>query len=515
MTQNHSENTRRIARNTLFLYGRMLLGMIVSLYTSRLVLQALGVDDYGIINVVGGLVTMFALISNSLTAAISRFMTFELGTGNKERLGKVFATSMLIQISLSAIILTIGETLGLWFLNTQMNIPADRMFAANCVFQTSILSFILGLLSCPYNAAIMAHERMNVYAYIGLLDIGLKLAIVLFIAFSPLTFDRLIVYAALLCAVGLILQIIYVTYCRRNFEESRARLRFDKSLWKEMGGFAGWNAIGCSAGLLKDQGVNILLNIFFGPVINAARGIAVTVSNAICGFSANFMAAVNPQITKSYAAQDKKYTFSLVERGSRFSYYIMMMLAIPVIIDTEYILTLWLKTYPEYSVIFVRLVLITALIEILSNTLITLQVSTGKIRNYQIAVGGMLLMNFPLSYIFLKFGFPPTCVYIISIGVGTACLFLRLLFLQNMVGLSMRNYFINVIFNVLKVSFFATIIPAAIYPIANDGFIRLAIIVVSSALSSALAILYIGCNINERKFIISKIAGFRKRLIRC
>lgn len=492
----------------------MLFGMLVSLYTSRLVLNALGVEDYGIYNVVGGFVAMFSLISSSLSSSISRFLTFELGKGDTKKLKEVFSTSLLIQLALSVIIIIVAETIGLWFVNYKLVIPADRIVAANWVFQASIFAFILGLLSCPYNATLVSHEKMNIFAYIGILDIFLRLGVVLFIAFSSLHFDKLIAYSLMLVGVGTLLQIIYLSYCGKHFEECRVKPAFFKNCWKEMGGFAGWNTIGCTAGLLKDQGVNILLNLFFGPVVNAARGIASTVSSAIGSFANNFMTAVNPQITKSYAANDTAYTFSLVERGSRFGYYIMMMLALPIILDAPFILTLWLKQYPENTVLFVRLVLVYSLLEVLSNTLINLQVATGKIRNYQLAVGGLLLINFPLSYLCLKLGAEPYSVYIVAIGVGIGCLLLRLLFLQKMVGLNLMQYLRNVVANVVLTNIFAAAIPVMIYLNMPPGILRLIVIALASILCGSISILFIGCTANERNFIVGKVVSIKARLIR-
>ena len=398
----HAENTKRIAKNTLMLYIRMLFSMLVSLYTSRVVLNTLGVEDYGIYNVVGGFVAMFSLISNSLSASVSRFLTFELGRGDMERLKETFSTSLMIHLALAGIVFLLAESIGVWFLNTQMTIPGERLYAANWVFQASVLTFVINLLSVPFSASIVSHERMSAFAYIGILDIVLRLLIVLFIAYSGWNFDRLIIYSLLLVGVVCIMQAIYWNYCTRNFEECKFGFSFDVNYWKEMSSFAGWNFIGCTAGLLKDQGVNILLNLFIGPIINAARGIANTVNNVLASFSGNFMTALNPQITKSYAAGNYDYMYSLVERGSRFSYYILLLFALPMLFETEFVLTLWLKHYPEHTVNFVRLILIVTMCDILSNTLINLQVATGKIRNYQLTVGGMLLMNFPLSYICLS-----------------------------------------------------------------------------------------------------------------
>lgn len=509
-----SENTKRIAKNTLMLYVRMLFSMLVSLYTSRVVLNTLGVEDYGIYNVVGGFVAMFSLVSSSLSSSVSRFLTFELGKGDMERLRRVFTTSVSIQLVLMVVILILMETVGVWFLNTRMTIPANRLYAANWVFQASIISFLLGLFSVPYNASIVSHERMKAFAYIGILDVILRLFIVLFIAYSSWQFDRLIVYALLLVAVGASLQCIYLYYCRKNFEECRFRIYFDKECWKEMSAFAGWNFIGCTAGLLKDQGVNILLNLFIGPIVNAARGIAMSVNTAVVGFAGNFMAALNPQITKSYAAGEQAYMISLVERGSRFSFYIMLIFALPILMETDFVLTLWLKQYPAHTVNFVRLVLLLSMIDILSNTLITTQNATGKIRNYQLVVGSMLLMNFPLSYICLKLGFQPESVLIVALFVSVCCLMLRLLFLRRSVSLSFGGYLRRVCLNVLIVSAVSLVIPLVIWMNMAYGWLRFMVISLVSVLCTLCAIYRIGCSENERQFIVVRIQTVKARFIR-
>ena len=508
------ENTKRIAKNTLMLYGRMLFSMLVSLYTSRVVLQALGVEDYGIYNVVGGVVAMFSMISSSLSSSVSRFLTFELGKGDTDGLKRVFSTSLSIQLVLAGIIVVLAETIGLWFLNTHMTIPANRLYAANWVFHASVLTFVINLLSVPFSASIVSHERMSAFAYIGILDVVLRLLIVLFIAYSGLDFDRLIVYALLLVGVVCIMQAIYWNYCTRHFQECQLKLSFDVDYWKEMSSFAGWNFIGCTAGLLKDQGVNILLNLFLGPIINAARGIANTVNNVLSSFAGNFMTALNPQITKSYAAGDYSYMFSLVERGSRFSYYILLLFALPMLFEADFVLTLWLNHYPSHTVNFVRLILLVTMCDILSNTLINLQNATGKIRNYQLAVGGMLLMNFPLSYICLKIGFQPESTLIVALIVAVACLFLRLLFLRKMVGLSIRRYLHKVCGNVMCVTLAAAVLPTLLYLQMADGVLRFLLMCMLTALCSATAIYFIGCSRNERDFIKSRIVLIRQKFSR-
>lgn len=507
-----AENTKRIAKNTLMLYMRMLFGMLVSLYTSRMVLQALGVEDYGIYNVVGGVVAMFSMISNSLSSSVSRFLTFELGKGNMEGLKRVFSTSLSIQIVLAVIIVLLSETIGLWFLNTHMTIPVNRLYAANWVFHASVFTFVVSLLSVPFSASIVSHEKMSAFAYIGILDIILRLLTVLFIAYSGLVFDRLIVYALLLVVVVCIMQAIYWNYCTRHFDECKFRLSFDSGYWKEMSSFAGWNFIGGSASLLKDQGVNILLNLFIGPVINAARGIANTVNNVLASFASNFMTALKPQITKSYAAGDYDYMVSLVERGSRFSYYILLLFALPMLFETEFVLTLWLKHYPEHTVNFVRLILIVTMCDILSNTLIILKAATGNVRNYQIVVGGMLLMNFPLSYFCLKVDFPPESTLVVALLVSIFCLILRLLFLRKIPGFSMKRYLCKVCGNVLIVTFISMILPLLLYMQMSDGIVRFFLICVLTTLCSSAAIYFIGCSKSEQIFIREKATLIRRKV---
>lgn len=506
--QDHSENTKRIAKNTLMLYGRMLFSMVVSLYTSRVVLNTLGVVDYGIYGVVGGFVSMFSLISSSLSSAVSRFLTFELGRGDQDRLNKAFSTSLLIHIVLAIAVLVIAETVGVWFVNNRMTIPADRLYAANWVFQASIFSFMFGLFSVPYNASIVSHEKMSAFAYIGILDTTLKLLIVLFIAYSHWHFDKLIVYALLLVAVSITLQCIYLAYCRKHFEECRLRISFDKGFWKEISSFAGWNFIGCTAVTLKDQGVNVLLNIFWGPVINAARGISMSVNGVLSSFVGNFMTALNPLIMKSFAIKDVSYSIQLVKLGARFSYFILLFVVLPFLFETEYILNVWLVSYPEATISFVRFALIVSMIDAISNTLITLQLATGDIKKYQIAVGGVLLLNFPVSYLCLKLGCNAQFVYIIAIVIAIICLALRLVLLKQMIGFSIRAFIVEVLLPVMRVTIVALLLPLGVYLYLGEGNLRFVLLILISVLSTSFSILFLGCHKSERTLIIDKLKAW-------
>lgn len=495
-------NKKRIAKNTLLLYVRMLFLMVISLYTSRVILNALGVNDFGIYNVVGGVVAMFSILSSSLSAAISRFITFELGKKDDEGLRKVFSASVTIQLALSAIIVVLIEAVGVWFLNEKMSIPANRLYAANWVMQFSVITFVINLISVPYNATIIAHERMSAFAYISIFEGVGKLAVAFLIMLAP--FDRLIFYSILMCLIAVAVRLVYGTYCKRHFAECTYHFRWDKELLKKMFGFAGWNFIGASSAVLRDQGGNIILNLFFGPAVNAARGIANQVNNAITGFATNFMTALNPQITKSYASGDREYMMSLIYQGARLSFYMLLFLSLPVLVNTHYILVVWLKLVPEHTVVFVQLILIFALSECISNPLVTAMLATGNIRNYQIVVGGLQILNLPLSYICLKLGGRPESVLVIAIIISQCCLAARLYMLSGMIGLSSRKYLQKVYFNVIIVSILAAFIPVALSLRLHEDFLSFIILCIVSVLTSSLAIFFIGCNSRERAFAMNK-----------
>ena len=511
MSNQTSDNNKRIAKNTLLLYFRMLFMMVVSLYTSRVILNALGVEDFGIYNVVGGVVAMFSVISGSLSAAISRFITYELGKGDQSKLNKVFSASVTIQLLLSLIIVVLIESVGVWFLNAKMTIPADRMSAANWVLQFSIITFVINLISVPYNAAIIAHEKMSAFAYISIFEAVGKLAIAFLIMWSPI--DKLIYYAILMCAVAVVVRLTYGHYCKKHFAECSYHFHWDKDILKQMFGFAGWNFIGASSVVLRDQGGNIILNIFFGPTVNAARGIANQVNTAITGFVQNFMTALNPQITKSYASGDKEYMMTLIFQGARLSFYMLLLLSLPVLINTHYILVIWLKIVPEHAVLFVRLILIFAMCESISNPLITAMLATGKIRNYQIVVGGLQLLNLPLSYICLKTGFVPESILVVAIIISLACLFARLYMLRGMIGLSSILYMKNVFLNVLAVALLSTIIPYMLFCYMKETFFSFIIITLIAVLCTLVVEFYIGCNQKERFFVLNKVRNIKNKFI--
>ena len=507
-----SSNTSRIAKNTLLLYFRMLLTMGVSLYTSRVILNALGVEDYGIYNVVGGVVAMFGILSGSLSSAISRFITFELGKGDIDKLKRIFCTSVNIQVILIAIITILMETIGIWFLNNKMVIPDERLAAANWVFQFSVVTFALNLLSVPYNAVIIAHEKMSAFAYISIVDVTLKLIVAFIIAYNP--FDKLVYYGLLIMIVGLINRMMYAIYSKKHFEEATYRMIFDKGLMKEMFGFAGWNFIGSSSALLRTQGGNILINLFFGPTVNAARGIAMQVSSATTNFVHSFTTAVNPQITKGYATGDINSTFKLVFQSAKFSFYILLLIALPIFVSTQYILNWWLENVPENTDIFVKLVLIYVLSETLANPLVTLMLATGNIRNYQIVVGGFQMMNFPITYLCYKLGAPSETVFTIAICISVVCEMSRLIMLKKMVGLPVKRFLKNVYFRTFFVALCSAVTPLVLKKYCEDNLLSFIFLTVVSVISAAIFSYTIGCTKTDKGAINNHILKVKKRFFR-
>ena len=505
-----TENNKRIARNTLLLYFRMLFLMIISLYTSRIVLNALGVEDFGIYNVAGGVVAMFSILSGSLSAAISRFITYELGKNNILKLKVIFSSAITIQIGLGIVIVFFAETIGIWFLNTQMNIPIERMVAANWVLQFSIITFIINLISVPYNAVIIAHEKMSAFAYISIFEAIGKLLIAYLITISPI--DKLIFYAILMCVVAIAIRLLYGYYCKRHFDECRFHFIWNKQIFQQIFSFAGWNFIGASSAVLRDHGGNIIINLFCGPTVNAARGIDFQVNNAIQGFVSNFMTALNPQITKSYAVKNYTYMMTLIFQGARLSFYMLLLLSLPIIINTHYLLTLWLNTVPEHTVLFVRLVLIFAMSESISGPLITAMLATGNIRNYQIIVGGLQMLNLPISYILLSLGAIPETVLIVAVLISQCCLMARLYMLKKMIKLKIKDYLKKVYFNIITVSIIAIILPICMQERLAENFINFLLSSLICMLCTYLSIYYIGCSYEERKFIYNKFLILKSKI---
>lgn len=500
-----SENNKRIAKNTLLLYIRMFISIIIGLYTSRVILEVLGVNDYGVYNVVGGIVAMFAFLNSAMTAASQRFISFELGTGDFEKLKKVFSTSIEIHLLIAFIIFLLAESVGLWFLNTKLNIPPDRMLAANWVYQSAILSFMLTVVSVPYNACIVAHEHMKAYAYISILDVILKLVIVLILIAIP--FDKLISYSILLLSVSLIIRIIYSIYCKKHFSECSFHWTYDKKLFREMFGFAGWSLIGNLGFAIKDQGSNIVLNLFYGTALNAARGVALQVNGIVSSFSSNFIMALNPQITKQYASGNIDQSIKLVYAGCRFSFYLLSIITIPVLINIDYLLSLWLgKNVPSYTSDFLFYSLWASIIASMATPIVNALQATGNIRTFQIIIFFIMVCEMPLSYIILSLGYEPYYMMFATLFVTVVGLLARFLLLKKQIKkYSIRYFIFNVIIKniiIILIAFAVSLIIKNKLPINFLFFILSSII--STLVTTALIFIF-GISYKERCIVKNKL----------
>lgn len=499
-------NNKRVAKNTLFLYFRMILIMLVTLYTSRVVLAQLGIRDYGIYNVVGGVVTMFAFLNNCMTTSTQRFMTFELGKGNMQKLKDVFAASLNIHIAIALVVVFLAETIGLWFVNYKLVVPADRLTAANWVFQFAILSFCVNVIQVPYNAVLIAHEKMSVYAYISIIEVILKLGIVYLLSIS--LFDKLIAYGVLIFAVQLLIRCIYQVYCHRHYEESRFRLFWNNKLYQEMSGFAGWNLFGSIAWMLREQGLNIVLNLFFGPVINAARGVAAQVSSAVMNFISNFQVALNPQITKNYANGNIQEMEKLTYLGIKFSYIILFFLAFPLSLNINYVLHLWLVEVPDYTALFIILIMVDSMVgNLFGVPLMTSLSATGKIRNYQIVVSMIILLIVPAGYVALRLGCDAPSVFYITIVFSAISGFVRFLYCRKQIGYSLRAMTKSVLLPVLGMTVVALPLPIIIkYEYFKpDTLVSFIILCLISVFTTFLSAWFVGLNAIEKNKLLSMV----------
>lgn len=497
-------NNKRIAKNTLLLYCRMLFSLFVSLYTSRIILNSLGVENFGIYNVVGGVVTMFSFLNATLAGASQRFIAFEIGKGDESSLVRTFKTTQFLHLSLAFILFVLIESIGLWFLNTKMNIDSTRMVAANWVFQCSTLSLLVAIISVPYNATIIAHEKMSAFAFIGIFEVLTKLGVACAVSFSP--YDRLIVYAILILFIQVSIRMIYGVYCRNKFIECKnSSLSFDKKIIKEMTSYVGWNTIGAIAYVAREQGVNIVINLFCGTAINAARAISSQVTNALYGFISNFQTAINPQITKQYASGNISSMILLIYRGSKFSTFLFYFLALPIFYYTPYILKLWLTIVPDSTVTFIRLSIVLMMLECLASPLITALLAIGRVKYYQIIAGVLLLLNLPLSYYFLRLGYSPYITVIIAIILSALTIIVRLVLLRLYSGFSLSRYMVEVIARIFGVIITAAIVPTLIYIYQSDeSFLNLIFLVAICWLSTIISIYCVGLSVKD-KFIISKL----------
>lgn len=473
--------------------------MLVSLYTSRIILNILGVEDFGIYNVVGGVVVMLGFINSAMSASTQRFLSFEIGRNDLLQLKRVFSTSVNIHFIVAIIVLLIAETIGLWFLNTQMNIEAERMNAANWVYQFSVITFIINIISVPYQALIISHESLSIYSLLNILETLFKLFIVFVLQWVDM--DKLKLYAILTALVTLLVRLSYKMYCDYKYSYCYYSKIWDKGLMKEMGGFVNWNLLGAFAGVTYNQGVNILINVFFGVSINAARAIAFQVQSAISSFVVNFQLAVNPALTKSYAREDTNYMYSLIFKGTKFSFYLLLCLAAPVILETELVLTLWLKIVPDYAVLFTQLVLIDSLIGSLSGFIQTMVQASGRVKVYQIIVSGILLLNLPVSYLLIKQGSPPQITIYVSIFLSISAMIARLYIVKKNEKFPVHKFTSKVLLPISIVLIAVTAFSYVLKIYNFNSLLNICIIV----LFIMICIVVVGTNKNERAFLLSKI----------
>lgn len=443
MSSPHSKN-KQIAKNTIFLYTRMLFLMFLGLYTSRIVLQALGISDYGIYSLVGGFVAMLAYMNSVFVSASQRFISYALGDGDSKNLHNVFCTSVTVHYILAIIILIIAETFGLWFINTHLNIENVRLEAANWVFQCSVLSLMINIISIPYNACIIAHEHMKIYAYVSIFEAIAKILNVYLLLVLP--FDKLIQYAIYSLAISAIVRMIYVLYCKKHFEECKFQFHIDKSLFKKMANFAGWTAVGTLGFTFKDQALNIVLNLFYNTTVNAARGIAVSVSGMVNQFAGNFFLAVTPQITKRYAKGDIAGSQKLVYTSAKFAFYLLGLLNIPLCLNLHYLLELWLGIVPEYTYEFIVVILVSTLIASFASPVTNAIQATGNIRNFQIGICMIFIMEIPIAYVLLKNGVSPYVALCPSMATQFIGVLFRFYLLRKQVpGYSFRYYLLRIV----------------------------------------------------------------------
>lgn len=481
----------------------MLVTMAVGIYTSRVILDALGGIDYGIYNVVGGFVSMFSLISGTMTTATQRFLSFEIGKGESTSVTKVFSSAVVIHYILALITLIVSELIGVWFLNTHMTIPADRSYAANWVFQISLITFLITIISQPYNAALIAYEKMTAFAYLSILDVMLKLGICYLIYISPI--DKLILYAILMGLTQVILRVIYGVYVNRKLPACHSTMKIDKAITLQMFSFVGWNMIGSLAVIAREQGVNVLLNMFFGPVVNAARGVAYQILGKVQGFVGNFQMAFTPQIVKYYAQRDYDDMYKLVFRACKISYLMMLGLSMPLILEAPAILNVWLVDVPKDTEIFTRIVLFTSMLAALSNPLISAMHASGRVRDYQIIVGGISLFTLPVAYFVLKKGCPAYMAMIVVLIFEAICHIARVILLKYTINFPALLFLKEVTFRMLSITIAAFLLPTFLYFSVEVSLISFIIVILISFVSFSICAYYLGLNTQEKSFLKSKM----------
>lgn len=501
---------KQIATNTIFLYFRLLFVMGVSLYTSRVILNILGASDYGLYNVVGGVVAMLSFLNGSASAATSRFLTFSLGKNDLNRYKQIFSVSFIIHLCIAFLIFIVAETVGLWFLNNKLVIETDRMDAALWVYHLSVLTCFVTFTQVPYNASIIAHEKMDIYAYVGILEALMKLLILYFLEIS--SYDKLKTYAVLVLLVSVLIAFFYRFYCRRKFKECRIIIVRDKSLYKDLLSYTGWDSFGNLTGIAQTQGINVVLNLFLSTTVNAARGIAYQVDAAITNFITNFLTAVNPQITKSYAIGEYARMTSLVYNSAKYSFLLFSCFAVPVIFCADYILKLWLVVPPLYTVIFLQLVLGNHFISIMTQPFIIANHATKNVKNLNVISGSVSMLKLPIAYILLYFNLDPIWVFISIIPISFICLNINMFLFKQRVFISIKDFYCKVIFHNLKIIIVPLLLCVIINLIIENQILRLVCIFMSYNILLLWIVYKYELSIEMKNKILLQLKNYKNKL---
>jgi O-antigen/teichoic acid export membrane protein len=483
--------------------------MGVSLYTSRVVLATLGVEDYGIYNVVGGVVVLFSFINSAMASATQRFLSFELGRNDINEVKRIFSMSMTVHFCIAMLIIVLGETFGLWFLNTQMNIPECRMMAANWVYQISIITTCIGIIQTPYNASIIAYEKMSFYAYVGIVEVVLKLLLVFLLV--HIAFDKLKLFSLMVFAVCIMVFGAYKVYCNKTLTTSRYNFFWDKPLFLKLINFSGWSLFGGVANVGKSQGINILINIFYGVTVNAAVAISNQVMGAIHGFTSNFQTAFNPQIVKLYAQDNRNALLNMIYRTSRYSFFLLFVISLPVLLNTDIILQIWLKTIPEYSGIFTQLNIVYMLVNCISSPMWMTAAATGDIKKYQIIISAILLLNVLFSYILLKFHIAPYSVLIVSVAIEFIGMFYRIWFLREKIQMPSIDFFKKVLLKLSFVVIISVLLAYYIKTLLPDNLLGAFVSIISTVVIIAISIYAVGIESRERYLVIKFVKNKMKK----
>ncbi len=501
MPDNTSSN-QRIAKNTLFLSIRMVIVLVINLFTTRIVLYALGVEDYGVYNVVCGFVSMFGFLNTSMSNGIQRFFNYEYGKNGEAGANIVYCTSLFIQVTLSVIVVVLVEIVGLWFLHNKMVIPSERMLASEWIFQFSVVMFVLGIMQAPFTAAITAHERFDFYAVVSVLDAILKFGIAYFLL--VVSSNRLIVYGFLMAMISLTNIILYFSYCKKNFKEIYFKPIFNKQMFKSMLGFSGWNLFGSFSGVMVDQGINLVLNFFFGPIVNAARGVALQVNGAVQSFVTNISIPVRPQVTQSYAYGNIERTMNLTFSVSKISCAIILVLAIPASFEIDYLLNLWLgDNVPEHTALFTVIILLTSLVTNLNWATSGVVHATGVMRDYQVYGSLLKMSSVPIAFVLLKMYKIPEIALLLVFVCHVLAHIVGLFFIKKLVGMSLRTYFIKVVFPIMIMFVTSVVSLYGLHSLMPEGIIRLIVVSFASLLIVSTILLMIGFSKKERENIIS------------